>query len=148
MKPTKYILLLSGLLFCIAIFQQCQPEPAQEPVSTNPLVELPQLTGNTSRIWKISRVSINGVSQTLDDCQKFTEITFSKDKTGKLDFYDTSCGKQANTFSWEIVPDTLTILLANQERQKLVIQELNQSTFKYTTIAAEELSYAFTLTTK
>lgn len=148
MKPTKYIFLLSSLLCCIAIFQQCTPEPAQEPVSTNPLVELPQLTGNTSKTWKISSVSINGVTQTLDDCQKFTEITFAKEKSGTLDFYDTSCGKQPQTFSWEFAPDTLIILLANQEKQQLVIQELNESTFKYTTQPTEGLSYAFTLTSK
>jgi hypothetical protein len=145
MKFTAYIFLIVCSLF---FFQQCTPEQAQEPVSTNPLVELPQLTGNTSRVWKISAVSINGVDQILDDCQKFTEITFGKEKTGTLDFYDTSCGKQPQTFSWEIAPDTLTILLANQENQKLVIQELDQSTFKYTTVAAEGLTYQFTLTTK
>ncbi|QHT68506.1 lipocalin family protein [Rhodocytophaga rosea] len=145
MKSTIYISFITCSLFSL---WQCTPVQEQKPVSTNPLVELNQLSGNTSRIWKISSVSINGVSQALDDCQKFTEITFSKEKSGTLDFYDTSCGKQAQAFSWETTPDTLTILLANQERQKLVIQELNQSTFKYTTVAAEGLSYAFTLTTK
>jgi hypothetical protein len=145
MKLTQYIF---SIIFCIAIFQQCTPEKAQEPISTNPLVELPQLTGNTSRVWKISAVSINGIDQILDDCQKFTEITFAKEKTGILDFYDTSCSKQPQTFSWEISPDTLTILLANQENQKLMIQELSQSTFKYSTVAAEGLTYQFTLTTK
>ena len=145
MKSTIFIFFIACNLFFLL---QCTPERDQEPVSTNPLVALPQLTGNTSRIWKINTVSINGVSQTLDDCQKFTEITFGKEKTGVLDFYDTSCGKQPQAFSWEIAPDTLTILLANQERLKLVIQELSQSTFKYSTVAAEGLKYDFTLTAK
>ncbi len=137
-KITFYFL---GLISCMLLFQHCREEMNEEPVSKNPLVEFNQLTGKTSKTWRISAVTINGVMQTLDDCQKSSEITFSNDKNGAIDYYDMSCGSKANAFSWELVPDTLNFILANQEKHQLVVQELNETIFKYSTSSDENLKY-------
>lgn len=148
MKTCRNTNVLLLILFCTLFFQQCKTEQVQEPVSPNPAIEFNQLTGSNSKTWKISTVTINGVSQPLDNCQKSTEITFAKEKTGILDFYNTDCSKKPDAFAWEYVLDTLYILLATEEKQKLIIQELNEATFKYTTEAAEDLKYEFVLTRK
>ena len=154
---TKITLHFLGLISCMLLFQHCREEineepisknPNEEPISKNPLVEFNQLTGKTSKTWKIRAVTINGVMQTLDDCQKSSEITFSKDKSGTIDYYDMSCGSKANVFSWELVPDTINFILANQEKHQLVVQELNETTLKYSTASDESLKYDFTLTAK